>query len=465
MTMGSVDNRCGPLPGFTFEVPFMSEKRRRTMGVLACLLAAAAIEGVARGQRVNPNNTRTSTAIENVFSPVVQTAAKSTVKVRYQVGGEAPVQACLGTIIANDGYILTKASEIIGRDKITVELAKTGMLDAAIVGYNETLDLAMLKVQAKGLTAVAFADTRSPSAAAALAAATAASAPATQPDAATAPGGAAPATGRGLGGANGGSTRGGSRGRRIGPIPVVVTAPAPPEGAIRVEIGQWVATPDAAASTGADLPPKSVGVISTARRVVPRINGFLGVGLADADAGGARITEVVEKSGAANAGLKAGDVVKAIEGRPIKAGAELSAAIRTYAAGDAIRLYVQHGNESQVVRAVLGENAVETPEDRTIAIVSGEVSKRATFSPFVPISATIEAVTNDITLFEHDTILKPSDMGGPLVDLEGRVIGINIARAGRTETFALPADIVVPALERLKSGVFAPLPAKPPESP
>lgn len=444
----------------------MSEKRQRIPGVVECLLALTVVSGVACGQRVNPNNTRTSTAIENVFTPVVRTAAKSTVKVRYQTGGEAPVQASLGTIITDDGYILTKASEIIGRDNITVEVAKGGSLSATIVGYNQTLDLAMLKIQAKGLTPVVFTDTRPPmsAAAAALAAATApGTAPATQAN----PGGdsSTPGVGRGFGGTVGGGRAGRGQGRRSGPIPVVASSPAPPAGAIRVEIGQWVATPDATGSTGADLPPRSVGVISTARRVVPRATGFLGVGLADADAGGAMITEVVNGSAAEAAGLKTDDVIKAIEGRPIKVGADLSAAIRTYAAGDAVRLYIQHGSDRQVVRAVLGENAVETPEDRTIAMVSGEVSKRATFSPFVAISANIEAVTNDITLFEHDTILKPNDMGGPLVDLEGRVIGVNIARAGRTETFALPADIVVPALERLKSGVFAPLPAKPPETP
>jgi serine protease Do len=413
----------------------MSDKSRRMACVLAVLLALGAQGGLSYGQRVNPNNTRTSTAIETVFMPVVRTAARSTVRVRYTEGGAAPVQAALGTVVSEDGYILTKASEIIGRDKVSVLLARGRDLDAKIVGYNESLDLAMLKVEAKGLTPVVFADTRPP-----------------EPPAA-APGGAAPMV---LGPGRGG------RGRR-GPIPVVASVPAPPDGAVAVEVGQWVATPDAAGTTGTDLPPRSVGVISTARRWVPRRSGFLGIGMADVpDEGGAKITEVVKESAAEDAGLRVDDVVKAFEGQPIKQGAELSAAIRTYATGDAVRLVVQRGKEQMVVRAVLGQNLIETTEDREIVMLSGgeeAVSKRSTFSQLMrQVDGTI---TSDITLFEHDTILSPKDMGGPLVDLEGRVIGINIARAGRTETFALPADIIVPALERLKSGVFAPLPARP----
>ena len=57
---------------------------------------------------------------------------------------------------------------------------------------------------------------------------------------------------------------------------------------------------------------------------------------------------------------------------------------------------------------------------------------------------------------QHDTILKPQDCGGPIVDLDGKVIGINIARAGRTETYTIPADAVRPLLFDMISGKLAP---------
>src|ERR1019366_1634522 len=43
-------------------------------------------------------------------------------------------------------------------------------------------------------------------------------------------------------------------------------------------------------------------------------------------------------------------------------------------------------------------------------------------------------------ILQHDSILRPTDCGGPLVNLEGQVLGINIARAGRTESYAIPSE-------------------------
>ena len=45
---------------------------------------------------------------------------------------------------------------------------------------------------------------------------------------------------------------------------------------------------------------------------------------------------------------------------------------------------------------------------------------------------------------------------GPLVDLDSKTIGINIARAGRVETYALPAETILALLPDLKAGKFAP---------
>ena len=59
-------------------------------------------------------------------------------------------------------------------------------------------------------------------------------------------------------------------------------------------------------------------------------------------------------------------------------------------------------------------------------------------------------------ILQHDTVLKSSDCGGPLVDLDGKVVGINIARAGRTETYAIPAEALQPIIAELKSGKFPP---------
>ena len=58
-------------------------------------------------------------------------------------------------------------------------------------------------------------------------------------------------------------------------------------------------------------------------------------------------------------------------------------------------------------------------------------------------------------VIQHDCPLQPNQCGGPLVNLDGDVVGINIARAGRVETYALPARVVLERLADLKTGQLA----------
>ena len=52
------------------------------------------------------------------------------------------------------------------------------------------------------------------------------------------------------------------------------------------------------------------------------------------------------------------------------------------------------------------------------------------------------------SILQHDTVLKPSDCGGPLVNLEGQVVGINTAiitggRGNEGVGFALPSNTAI----------------------
>ena len=48
---------------------------------------------------------------------------------------------------------------------------------------------------------------------------------------------------------------------------------------------------------------------------------------------------------------------------------------------------------------------------------------------------------------QHDIPLPPQLCGGPLFNLKGKCIGINVSRAGRTKTYAIPADEIMGMLE------------------
>ena len=70
-------------------------------------------------------------------------------------------------------------------------------------------------------------------------------------------------------------------------------------------------------------------------------------------------------------------------------------------------------------------------------------------------SALSERRTGIPRFFQTDAVVRPTDCGGPVVDLEGRVIGVTIARAGRTESWAIPAETVrelAPVLLAVKPG-------------
>jgi serine protease Do len=58
---------------------------------------------------------------------------------------------------------------------------------------------------------------------------------------------------------------------------------------------------------------------------------------------------------------------------------------------------------------------------------------------------------------QHDTVLEPEMCGGPVVNLAGQAIGLNIARAGRVETYAVPADVVKTLIRELRSGKAVPV--------
>lgn len=63
-----------------------------------------------------------------------------------------------GVVVSKDGYLLTNNHVIDGADTVTVKLSDGRELKAKVVGRDEKTDVAVLKVEADGLTAVTFAD-------------------------------------------------------------------------------------------------------------------------------------------------------------------------------------------------------------------------------------------------------------------------------------------------------------------
>jgi serine protease Do/serine protease DegQ len=100
--------------------------------------------------------------------------------------------------------------------------------------------------------------------------------------------------------------------------------------------------------------------------------GQLGLSMTDVSGGeGAVIAEVLPGSPAAQAGLRKGDVVSALNARPVRSAAELRARLGVLPVGETVELRVQRGKESQVLKARIGEIAAAGAGGESVQELAG----------------------------------------------------------------------------------------------
>jgi serine protease Do len=186
--------------------------------------------------------------------------------------------------------------------------------------------------------------------------------------------------------------------------------------------GAYLASPD-----GSEV-PAGIGIESARVYQYSRPKGFLGVRV-EQNPVPAKLLSVQPGTAAAAADLQAGDVIAEFEDDTVASSGQFLRLVSTYKPGERVRIVVQRGEQRL-------EKSVVLRSDRR-----GPVSSQENL--WGPLSE-VRAGFGDV--LEHDTILRPEQCGGPLVDLTGKVVGINIARAGRVETLALPAAVVQAAV-------------------
>jgi serine protease Do len=319
--------------------------------VVACLggevLAGepARESGPPRGRgRRSPDREKNAPAIKAAFREPAARASAATVRILCD--GQA---AALGAVVGAQGQILTKASVLKGA--VTCRLSPDRELPAKLVRTDEDNDLALLQVEADGLSVVPWR-----------------------------------------------------------------TGQPPPPGSL-------------VAATAPGGEPLALGVVSAEPRKIgsfggPRGNqGWLGIALGDGDSG-ATIADVSPKSPAEKAGLKTGDQVLRVGDAEVKSMDDVVNNIRKHAPGQTVKLVVRRDGKEVELSATLGKPTdARLPQDHW---GGGPFSDRRDGFPSV---------------IPHDTIVPPPDCGGPLVDTDGNVVGINIARALRVSTYAIPAEV------------------------
>jgi serine protease Do len=199
-------------------------------------------------------------------------------------------------------------------------------------------------------------------------------------------------------------------------------------------VGQWVVTPGIAAT------PQSVGIVSVPPRNIPPPRAYLGVVL-DFRSPDAKIAQIMPGLGAEAAGLKPGDRVLSVNDSPVKEGQELVKRLRKFREGQSVKLRVQRDDEE--FEATI---KMMTPKPER----GGRGFDRADRMNQMG-SLTSRRAEDFELVIQHDTVLQNWQCGGPLMNLDGKAIGLNIARAGRVASYALPASVVKPAIARLKA--------------
>ncbi len=199
-------------------------------------------------------------------------------------------------------------------------------------------------------------------------------------------------------------------------------------------VGQWVVTPGIAET------PQAVGIVSVPPRKIPPPRAFIGVVL-DFKSPDAKIAQIMAGLGAEAAGLKPGDVVLKVNDSPVKERQELVKKLRTFREGQSVKLRVQRGEEEF---------------DATIKMMApkpeggGRGFDRAARMNQMGSVTSQRAEGFDLAI-QHDTVLQNWQCGGPLMNLDGKAVGLNIARAGRVASYALPGRVVRPAIARLQA--------------
>ncbi|MEZ6194106.1 MAG: PDZ domain-containing protein [Planctomycetota bacterium] len=204
----------------------------------------------------------------------------------------------------------------------------------------------------------------------------------------------------------------------------------------RLDTGRFVVSVGAAGAAG------GVGVVSVPSRPISGGGGLLGINGEDAKAPkpGARVTRVAKDSAADKAGIKVGDVILRIEDRAVTDFETLRRNIGLYPPNSSVEVVLRRGESEQRLRAILGSS--EDDEVSGSASLWGRGSEMAG-------GPTSRRKAGFARAVQHDTAIRSSDCGGPLLDLQGRVIGLNIARVGRTQSLALASEDVNEVLFRL----------------
>jgi Do/DeqQ family serine protease len=268
-----------------------------------------------------------------------------------------------GVIVSPDGYLLTNHHVVRDAEKVKVELSDRRTLDAKIVGVDPASDLAVLKIESKGLPALPFGDSdtlRVGDVVLAFGNPLGVGQTVTM--------GIVSAKGRATGVGDGSfedflqtdaainqGNSGGALVSTTGQLVGINSQILSPSG---VNIGIGFAIPSRMAETvmtqlvnGGEVRRGQLGV--TVQGITSDIAQSLGL----TEVKGALVSSVTKDSPAGRAGIERGDVIVSVDGQPVNDGNSLRNRIASRSPGSAVTIGLLRDGREKTVRATLGQVA------------------------------------------------------------------------------------------------------------
>lgn len=145
------------------------------------------------------------------------------------------------------------------------------------------------------------------------------------------------------------------------------------------------------------------------------------------------VIRVYPDSLAARSGIKMGDWLIQVDGESMVSQTDLAGLADRTAAGKKVGVLMMRGDQ------LLTTN-IRIPSEKSLPTIFD----RWGGGPFS------QKRFGFVNVIAHDGVISPEACGGPLVDLEGEVIGINISRATRVSSYAIPIEQVRRMVKRFR---------------
>ena len=166
-----------------------------------------------------------------------------------------------------------------------------------------------------------------------------------------------------------------------------------------------------------------LGIVGSLSRDIPRQPGAMGLIVDELE-----VTTVQPSSAAKLAGVRIHDLLLSLNGVKLKSDHQIGEVLADLDAGDRLSLSLQRSGDIKSLSLQLLHRADRRFDTDIFQFGTAGASslRRSGFA----------------TVLQHDSDLRPNQCGGPVLDLTGQLVGINIAKTGREAVYLLPTTSI-----------------------